>query len=68
MNVKEVARVMDKRKVYTWGMNAVGRLQLYGKESGKLIYSTAARYDAEVVTKKLRGMGMNIVGEIPLAK
>lgn len=65
MNVKELCKRMDKKKVYRWGVSALGRYHLFG-ETGKTIYSTAERYEAEMVTKKLRGMKINIVGDIPL--
>ena len=64
MNVKDIAKRMDKKKVYRWGLNAIGNYHLFG-ETGKTIASTNSRYDAEVMTKKLRGMNMNIVGDIP---
>ena len=60
MNVKDVAKRMDKKRVYYWAVNPFGRYFLYG-ETGKTIYSTAEKYEAELVTKKLRGMGMNIL-------
>lgn len=65
MNVKDVAKRMDKKKVYGWNLSGTGRYELTGFESGKVVYSTAERYDAEIATKKLRGMRMNIVGDIP---
>lgn len=64
MNVKDIAKRMDKKKVYRWAINPFGRYHLYG-ETGRTIYSTAEKFEAEIVTKKLRGMGMNIVGNIP---
>ena len=64
MNVKNIAKLMDKKKVYRWGLNAIGNYHLFG-ETGKTIVSTENRYEAEVMTKKLRGMNLNIVGEIP---
>ncbi len=64
MNVKDIAKRMDKKKVYRWGLNAIGKYHLFG-ETGKTIASADSRYEAEVMTKKLRGMNMNIVGEIP---
>lgn len=64
MNVKNIAKLMDKKKVYRWGMNAFGNYILFGK-TGKTIVITDSRYAAEVMTKKLRGMNLNIVGDIP---
>lgn len=64
MNLKEVAKRMDKKKQYRWGVNPFGRYNLFG-ETGKTIYSTHEHLTAEIVTKKLRGMGFNIVGTVP---
>jgi len=66
MNLKDVAKRMNRKDVYRWGVSAIGRYQLFNTKSGALIYSTGERYEAEVVTKKLRGMKMNIVGDIPV--
>lgn len=65
MNLKEVAKTMSKKKQYKWGLNPVGnRLNLFG-ETGKTVYSTTEHLTAEIVTKKLRGMGYQIIGSVP---
>ena len=61
MNVKDLVRGMDKRKVYRWGQSALGTFVLFG-ETGKTIYRTDDRFEMETVTKKLRGRGINIIG------
>lgn len=65
MNVKQIANAMDKRKVYKWGCSPFGDYVLHNAETGRTIYSTEEHLTAEIVTKKLRGMGYNIVGDIP---
>lgn len=64
MNVKEIARLMDKKKAYWWSIGRNGGYILQSTE-GRKIFSTAERYEAEVATKKLRSMKMNIVGDVP---
>ena len=65
MNVKEISRSMDKKKPYRWGCSPFGQYVLFGAENGKTIYQTHEHLTAEIVTKKLRGMGFNIVGDVP---
>lgn len=67
MNVKQIARQMDKKKAYWWAMMANGSYELRST-GGNKIYSTADRYEAEAATKKLRGLKMNIVGGVPATK
>ena len=64
MNVKQIARQMDKKKAYWWAYMANGSYELRST-GGQKIYSTGDRYEAEIATKKLRGRKMNIVGEVP---
>lgn len=67
MNVKQIARQMDKKKAYWWAMMANGCYELRCT-GGSKIFSTDDRYEAEIATKKLRGMKMNIVGGVPAVK
>ena len=67
MIVKEIARVMDKKKAYWWAMTPAGGYELRST-AGQKIFSTAERFDAETATKKLRGMKMNIVGDVPAVR
>ncbi len=65
MNLKEVAKRMDKKKSYRWGCSPFGAYTLFGAETGRTIYQTHEHLTAEIVSKKLRGMGFNIVGDVP---
>lgn len=65
MNVKQIAKQMDKKKAYWWAMMGNGSYELRSVGSGQKIFSTGDRYEAETATKKLRGMKMNIVGGVP---
>lgn len=68
MNLKQVAKMMSKKNPYRWGVSPFGQYVLFGAETGKTIYRTDEHLTAEIVTKKLRGMGFNIIGEVPAAK
>lgn len=67
MNVKEIARAMDKKKAYWWSIMKNGCYELRST-AGHRVYATADRYEAEIATKKLRGLKMNIVGEVPAVR
>ena len=58
---------MDKKKQYKWEANPFGEYHLIG-ETGHRIYTTDEHLTAEIVSKKLRGMGFNIVGNVPAFK
>ena len=64
MNLKEVAKRMDKKKQYKWDVTPFGEYKLTG-QTGHSIYQTTEHLTAEIVSKKLRGMGFNIVGTVP---
>ena len=64
MNVKQIARQMDKHKAYWWAIMANGSYELR-RVGGEKIFTAANRYEAETATKKLRGQKMNIVGGVP---
>ena len=64
MNVKQIARQMDKKKAYWWAIMRNGSYELRST-AGQRVYATADRYEAETATKKLRGLKLNIVGDVP---
>lgn len=66
MNLKEVSRRMSKKTQHKWIVeNSV--YTLIGEQCYR-VYSTTEHLTAEIVTKKLRGMGYIIVGDVPAAK
>ena len=67
MNVKQIVRQMDKHKAYWWAMMGNGSYELRST-GGQKIFATWDRYEAEVATKKLRGMKMNIIGGVPAVR
>lgn len=64
MNVKEILKRMDKKKAYWWAMMANGTYELRST-GGYKIHTVTDRYDAEIMTRKLRSRRMNIVGDVP---
>ena len=64
MNLKETAKRMSKKRTYRWIISPTGQYHLFG-EGGHTIIVTGGRYEAEIVTRKLRGMGMQIPGDVP---
>ena len=41
MNVKDIAKRMDKKKVYRWGLNAIGNYHLFGEPEKRSSARTA---------------------------
>ena len=54
---------MSKKTQYKW-VAADSVYTLVGEQCYR-VYSTTEHLTAEIVTKKLRGMGYNIVGDVP---
>lgn len=67
MNLKELSKRMDKRSQYKWIETLDGYYSLRG-ETGKNLYKTDEHLTAEIVSKKLRGMGFSIVGDVPATR
>ena len=65
MNVKQIARSLDKKRLYKWRCSPFGEFVLHNAETGRTIYTTDEHLTAEIISKKLRGMGFNIVGDVP---
>ena len=64
MNCKELSKRMNRRNPYKWVLDTSNCYALVG-QAGKTLYKTDEHLTAEIVAKKLRGMGFNIVGEVP---
>ena len=64
MNLKETTKRMDKKLAYRWDALDSGYYKLLS-ETGRGVYMTLEHLTAELVTKKLRSMGFNIVGDVP---
>lgn len=68
MNIKEISRRMDKKQTYKWGCSPSDLYTLFNAMSGKTIIQTNEHLTAEIITKKLRGKGFNIIGDVPAMK
>lgn len=66
MKIGELKKRMSKKRYYKWGQGPDGAYCLIGIY-GHILVKVYTRYDAELMTKSLRGAGFTIIGVLPAA-